>query len=333
MKNLILIFVFVSLSLVIIAQEKVEVTVIEKEMSQGTQVGFVVIVPEAGIDFVENRWKKYANDRSIIENIAKGSPGRLVENTYKTIANAISPDKDLEKNRQKLRVVKENDEFVVRGIVHKHVTQQLLDIYARIVQLEHGTQVSAFFRYSDSVFIDQSNADEETIISIKNYMYGFGVETYRKEVENQIDDQKKELRKLNTVLDNLVSKNESFEKSISRAESEIISIESEISLNNEQLPRATRLVSDTRKQMLGQKKNSVEYESLKETLKEREKDKKKIINQNKNLRTKIKQQEFRIKKALGEIANNEKGQQMQQSVIEKQEQVILGLETKLGNIK
>lgn len=332
MKNLILLFSLITIASFINAQEKIDVTVVEKEMSQGLQTAFVVIVPESKIEFVEAKWKKYANERSIIESVTKGAVGRFVGNTYKSVANAIYPEKEREKNRIKLRVEKEHDEFIVRNIVHKYVTQELLDIYARIVKIESGTQVSAFFRYSDSSFISEANVDEEIIISIKNYMYEFGVETYKGVVENQIKEAERELRKMNVVLSNLESKNESFEKTIARAESEINTCESEIKQNNEQYRLIQDLIGDTKKQMLDQRKESIQYEGSKDLLKERQKEKRKILSQNKNLKSKIKRQEFKIKKSYSDIANNEREQRMQQMNIEKQEFVITGLENKLNQI-
>jgi chromosome segregation ATPase len=314
-------------------QRKIEVFITEKDMSQGKQTAFVVLVPEAKIDLVEKEWKKYANDRSMIESITKGVPGRFIENTYKTIANTISTEKELEKNNQKLRVVKENDEFVIRNIVHQHLTQHLLDIYARITQLDSSTQVSAFYRYSDSIFINESNVDEEAIISLKNYMYQFGIEAYKSEVQNQIDTEEKVLNRMKTTLNNMESKNESLEKAITRAESEIENCESEIEMNYERLPEANNMVANVKKQMLGRSKDSPEFAELKLQLKEREKEKKEIMNDTQRLKTKIKQQEFRIKKANSEILTSQREQETQSSKIEAQKSVISGLEEKLLNIR
>ena len=333
MKALIYSLALFLLSGAIIAQEPIDVAVTEKNMSQGTQTSFVVVVPEAEQDFVETSWKKYANDRSLIESITKGAAGRLIGNAYKSVADLVSQDKERVKNTQKLKVEKENDEFIVRNVVHDHVTQNFLDIYARIVKIEGGTQVSTFFRFADSIFINESNVDEETLLSIKNYIYEFGVETYKEVVENQIREAERELRRMNVVLSNMESKVESHNKSISRAESEINKCESDIKLNKEQISRINEKISETNRQKLSHKKKSIEYESYKDLLKEHKKEKKKLQRQNKRLKTRIKKQEGKIKKALADIVENELDQKDQQLLIEKQEQEIAALELKLSQIQ
>lgn len=320
-------------SLFVSGQRKIEVSIAEKEMSQGKQTAFIVVIPEAKFDLVEKEWKKYANERSIIESITKGAPGRFIENTYKTIANTVSPEKELEKNNQKLRVEKEQDEYVVRNIVHKYLTQELLDIYARITQLDSSTQVSAFFRYSDSTFISETNIDNEATISFKNYMYQFGIEAYISEVKSQIAAQEKVLSRMKTTLSNMETKNISLEKTITRAESEIENCESEIEMNYERLPEANEMVANVKKEMLGIPKDSPEYAELKLRLKEREKEKKEITNDTKRLKTKIKQQEFKIRKAKNDIIISQREQETQSLKIETQESVISRLEDKLSNIR
>jgi|WetSurMetagenome_2_1015567.scaffolds.fasta_scaffold120068_2 hypothetical protein len=333
MKNLILLLTLIHLVYISKAQQKIEVTLAEKVMSLGKQTAFVVEVPESKVDFVVSRWKKYANDRSIIETIAKGAIGRFVGNTYKSVANTISPEKKLEKNKMKLRVEKEHDEFIIRNITHKYITEDLLDVYAKIIQLDNGTQVSAFFRFSDSIFINESNVDEETILSIKSYMYEFGISTYKGVVENQIKVAEKELRRMNIVLSNMKSRNDYFEESITRNESEINICQEDIRQNDEQFILVEDLISEMKKQMLGESKSSTQYQEYKDSLKEKQKEKRKIENQNKNLKAKIKSRELKIRNLFAEIANNKKEQRLQQVEIEKQENIIKELETKLNQIK
>ncbi|NQU88040.1 MAG: hypothetical protein HQ541_20010 [Mariniphaga sp.] len=314
-------------------QEKIKVIVEEKEMSQGIETAFTVIVPESDIKNMESDWKKYANNRSIIENVTKGAAGRLVGNTYKSIANAVSQEKEVEKNRNKLRVERENNELVVRNIVHKHVTQDMLDIYARITQLSNSTQVSTFFRFSDSIFINETNVDEETLLSIKNYIYEFGITAYQNVVKDQIKVTEKELRRMNVVLNNLVSKNESLNKDVTRAEADINKCESDINLNNKQLDRVIESLNEVKKDMLDQKKKSIQYESLKELSKERQKEKRKLMNQNKRLKTKIKKLEGKIKNTLADIIENEMDQKDQESIIAGQENEVIKLEDKYLKIQ
>ncbi|MBN2773296.1 MAG: hypothetical protein JXR31_03535 [Prolixibacteraceae bacterium] len=328
-----LIFLFSCVSLISLAQEKIEVTIEEKEMSQGVNTAFVTFVPESDLKEVENDWKKYANKRSILENITKGAAGRLVGNTYKSIATAVSPDTELEKNHNKLRMERENNELVVRNIIHKHVTQDMLDIYARLLPIDGGTQLNTFFQYSDSVFINETNVDEETLLSIKNYVYEFGVEAYQNVVSQQIKDAERELRRMNVVLDNLVSKNESLHKDIARMEADIDKCESDIKLNNKQVERVADSYNDVKKEMLDYEKKSVQYESLKELAKERKNEKKKIMNQNKRLKTRIKKLQVRIKNTMADIIDNEQEQRGQEALIASQEEVVKKLEEKYQNIE
>jgi len=64
----------------------------------------------------------------------------------------------------------------------------------------------------------KKNTDEETWLSVKVYIFEFGIEAYSEVVQNQIKDTERQLRRSNIVLRNMVSKNDRYHQSIARAE-------------------------------------------------------------------------------------------------------------------
>jgi len=313
-------------------QEKINTTVSGKEMSQGNNTAFTVFIPEASLKLAESKWKKYVAEKTFIETAAEDA-GRLVENTYKTIANTVSSEKKRELSKQKIRIESINGEIISRGVVHENLTHLFLDIYARFNESAEGVQVSAFFQFSDSVFVSSQNVLPETLLAFENYIREFGVETYISVFDGKIKAAEKSLRELKRGAKSLKSGKKSFENAIARCESEISKNESNIELSGEQIKSANEKVNEIKNSMSGYTRKSLEYESLKELLKDREKERRKLLNQKKGYENKIRQQEIKIKHIEADIIENEKGQVKQQFDIQQQEQFIEELKNKRSNIK
>lgn len=314
-----------------LAQEKVEVSTEQKEMSQGLQTAFSVFIPESEPKMVEKEWKKFINERSFFEFATKGT-SQTFEKAFMEISNVFSKEKKtFAKNS--LKVVKVGDELVVKNVIHEDLTNTDIDVFARITGTEKGVYLSSFLKYSDSIFINTTNITEDAQTSILNYIRVFGIETYRKVVGDQIEEEKTVLRKQEGELKDLERKNKSLHKSIGRDEANIDEYEYNITTLVSMLPRIEEKIQLNKKSLNQAEKKSLEYENYNLIKKDLKNERKKNLNKTKSFKKKIKRNQTDISKANSDIIVNEKDQEYQIEVIDKQEMRVLEFENKLANIK
>ena len=313
------------------SQEIIEVSVEPKEMSQGIQTAFIVLIPEADMELVEKQWKKFLNERPIAEILGKGG-ARTFENAYNGIVNLFSKDKKAS-SKTSLKVIKENNELIATNVVHDHVSQEPLDIYAKLNLKEKGIEVENFYRYTDSIFIKPSESNKDLITSLTLYTKMFGVEAYRAVYDAYVSDEKKILRKEKSTLKGLENKNKNMNRNISKLESNIDDYRSDIEFKTEDLVKIKKKVSETKDKMYKLGKKSLQYESMNALKKEYESDYKKSRSQIKKNKKKIKNSQNKIVKINKDILVNEDEQVQQQIVSDKQEAVIEALLLKQENIK
>lgn len=323
---------FIALAYVsVLAQEKVEVDVSQKEMSEGTQTAFTVLIPESTQKIVKKEWSKFINERSVFEFATKGT-SQTFEKAVLGISNIFSSDKK-EYSKKSLKVEEQGNELVVHNVMHEDISSQQLDVIAQISSVESGVYLSSFFKYADSVFISESNVPEDTYNSIKEYVRQFGVETYKVVVEDQIKQEEKELKKQEGVLKDSQRDNKQLDKSIGRYEAEIDEYEYNIKALERDIVGIDERLDEHKTSLRNAKKKSAEYDLIKETLKGIEKEHKRNLRDQKSNKKKIKRNESDIKDAKNTIIGNEKMQDIQREVIAKQELRVKEFETKLENIK
>lgn len=333
MKTYFILCILIGLCFGLHAQNDLSVAVADKEMSQGLQTGFVVTIPEAGVEQVVKQWKLYVSSNPVLSVTTSGGSGNASETTDKTgVSNAFS-GKDLREIRKSVQVEEQNNELVTRNVV-LNAKQQLLDIYTLVEQPKEGEgiPVTAFFRFKDSVFIAEANVDEQTLHAIKDYMHGFAAAAYRDVVEDQIDNAERDLRRMKVVLSNLESVNRSLNKDIDNANSDIKKCRKDLDDSNKQMDETDEKTDEINKQMSQVHKKSLEYKSFKDMLKDQKKEKNKISAQIKRLKSKIDKDMERIKDTTAEIVNNGIEHQHQEQAITKQQQVLDGLKDKLSRI-
>lgn len=322
MKRLILLTVFLSFSLFAIAQ-KIEVEVGEKSMSKGQQMAFTVVIPDAKAKDVEAVWRKYVNNRGFGERI--GNLATQIGNVFKSEENKSS--------RDKLKVEKNGDELFVRSIEATSITKHSMDLYARMTELAGGCQFSAFFQYTDSVFINMSNADPERIESMKSYIRDFGVEAYKSVLDDQIKEAKNEVLNQEDILKSMGSVTKKEEKAITRAESDIQEYNAGIFEVESDIVRLDESITANKTRFATLTKKTPEYYAAKTELKELAKGKAKYFKQIKSLKGKIKSKELDIKSAKNKIAENDLKMEEQQKVIQEKEQMVMQLIEKKEAIK
>lgn len=317
-------------STIAFAQENVGVTVAPKEMSHGTQTAFTVFIPESVPKMVEKQWKNFINERSIFEFATKGT-SQTVEKAFVGISNLFSKEKK-QYTKTSLKVDKIGDELVVKNVIHEELTSNHIDVFARITGTKEGVFLSSFLQYSDSIFIDTTNISEDAQASIRNFIRQFGLETYRKVVEEQISNEQKELRKLEGVLKDFERKNKSLYNGIGRFEAEIDECYSNIGIIEMDLQRIEDRILLFKKSLHETDRNSLEYDSIKDSIKESEKDRKKNMRDVKKQKNKIRRFQTNIRDSNADIRGNEKEQEFQREKINKQEMRVSEFKNKLANI-
>lgn len=317
MKRLILLSVFLSFSFFAISQ-KIEVEVGEKNMSKGQQMAFTVVIPDAKPKDVESEWRKYVNNRGFGERI--GNLATQIGNVFKSEENKSS--------RDKLKVEKNGDELFVRSIEAASITSHSMDLYARTTELAGGCQFSAFFQYTDSVFINTSNADPERIESIKSYIRDFGIEAYKSVLDDQIKEAKDEVANQEDILKSMGSVTKKEEKAITRAESDIQEYNAGIFEVENDIVRLDESITANKATFATLTKKTPEYKIAKTELKELSNEKSKYFKQIKSLKGKIKSKELDIKSSKNKIAANDLKMEAQQKVIQEKEQIVMQLNEK-----
>jgi len=323
MKSIILLSVFLSFSLVVSSQQKIEVEIGDKAMSKGQQMAITVVVPESKSKEIEPLWKKYINNRGFGERI--GNLATQIGNIFKSEEN--------QSQRDKLKVEKNGDEWYVRSIEEATITRHSMDVYARMTDLPNGCQVSAFFQYTDSVFINESNVDQERIQTMKNYIREFGIEAYKNVVEDQIKEAKKEVSRQESVLKDFESDSRKEEKAISRFEADIQEYNAGIFEVESDIVRLDDIISAKKVSATTLTKKTPEYDAAKKELKDLAKEKSKYFSKIKSLKGKIKSKEQDIKSAQGQIGENELKLVRQRAVIQEKELIVEQLIAKKDGIQ
>jgi SMC interacting uncharacterized protein involved in chromosome segregation len=323
MKSTLFLSAFLLLSLWSNAQIKVESGTERINMSKGQQLAFTVIIPEAKAKDIEPIWKKYVNNRSV---------GERFSNLTTQIGNLFR-SKENQSDRDKLKVEKNGDEFYVRAIKETSLTKHPIDIYARITELPNSCKLSAFFQYTDSIFIDETNADQERIENIKSYIRDFGVVAYQNVVEDQIDAAKKEVSKQESTMKDIESDSKKEAKSIARYETDIQECKAEITTIEADIARLEENITNKKIAFEMLSKGSPEYDVAKKELKELSKEKSKHFSKIKSLKSKIKSKEVDIKSAKNKIDQNDLAAKKQQTVIDGKQKIVDQLKEKKDAIQ
>lgn len=323
MKQIYFLFVAMIMALNASSQYKVEVETGEKNMSKGVQMAFTVIIPEAKSKDVEPLWKKYVNNRSVGERIS--NLATQVGNIFKSEENKT--------DRDRLKVETTGGEMYVRSIEVNKISKYSMDVYARLTELPEGCQLSAFFQYTDSIFINESNADSERILSLKTYIHDFGVEAYKSVVDDQIKVARKEVSKQEGALKDIESKTKRKEKAITRYESDIQEYNAGIFEVENDIVRLNESIELKKVAFSSLTKGTPEYDLEKKGLKDLEKEKSKYFREIKSLKGKIKSKELDIRSAKNEISDNDKNLKKQKLVIHEKEKIVDQLNEKKEGIE
>lgn len=323
MKQLFFLSVAIIMALHAGAQYRVEVETGEKKMSKGNHTAFTVMIPDSKTDEIEALWRKHVNIRP---------SGERIDNLNTQIAN-IFRSKENRVKRERLKMMKNGDELYIRSVEIDRVSNYPMDVYARVTQLPEGSQLSAFFQYTDSVFIDESNVDENKLILLQDYVRDFGVEAYKTVMDNNIKLANKEVSKEQNRLKELQSNTLREEKSILRNETAIQEFKDRITQLKADSASLIETIDMKSQEIDAMDQDSVEYMLLESELTEMEKQKTRYAREIRTLKTRIKSRELAIESSRNQITSNELEMDNQVKVIENKQQVAEELIREKGQIE
>ena len=125
----------------VFAQETIEVKNIQALMSKGNQPCYLVEIPQADLDFVQQNW---------IKKLQEGG---------------------------KIKVKEVKSELVLEGVVKSELTKDTANIYSLLIQKENRIVLNVFVEIQGTFFAPKEDktdlANDKTDNSIKNYIRSF----------------------------------------------------------------------------------------------------------------------------------------------------------------
>ena len=282
------------------SQETLEVKPIEGQISKGMQPGYVVEIPMAVLQDVQQDWIK-----------------KLQENT-----------------KLKVEIVK--DELIFSNAVKGEIASDTINLYTLFIQKDVRLLMYVFLEIDDVFFSskgDQANLSVEKIDNgLKKYIRDFAVNEYKAAAAKDLDAEQKLLVQKQKELDKLVKDKEGLEKNnssleneIDQAEREVADMERQIELKNEEMnAHNTSMLSIT-----GQEEKKAAAEKKKDL----EKEKSKLEKNRTGAKNEISDMKSSIDKNNKMIEDNLKQQESKQAEIEAQNQEVAKAQAFLDGIK
>ena len=295
-----IIFIFL-LPVFLSAQEKIEVIQKSVKMSQGEQPAYIVKVPQANYDQVLKEWTKI-----------------IRQNT-------------------KSKIEKSEHELFIQGTQIPEITNNPMNIYSAVINVDSMVKVVAVFEIDSSFFSfsgDQPDLQtEKTHHQIKHFMREFAVNQYKYAVGAELSGAEKLLKTKNKELKELGKQNEVYQKEMKGSEQNI--------KNSEDLISSYEKDSERKLTEINSKKESIADLSDDPELSNQAKDQLKTLeNEKRNIEDKLLKEQKNIVKNQSNIEeltryieDNSEKQLEKKAGIENQEDVVSAIRIKLEGIK
>lgn len=176
-------------------------------MSQGTQPGFKVLIPEASLKGVERQWEKLMKDYG-----AKTSK------------------------------VSKSDDYVSELALIQTIDDKPITIYANFNETPDGVFVNAFFIRGNNYLV--ASEHPQKAIAARGMLKKFAVATALEAVNEKFEEESKKLSKLEKEQGNLEKDKERYEKDIKKAEETIAERTKDIEDNVEQQSAKKKEISE-----------------------------------------------------------------------------------------
>ena len=197
------------------AQKDIVINETLKNMSAGNQNAYVVLIPQTTIKSVVEDWKKY------IRKDTKAKP---------------------EDNSGETKIV---------GASCKNISPGPLNIYAAFLETSEGIQISVWVSEGDAFVSTQTNSDKS--IAVQNYLHNFGVQEYKRAVQDQLDAEQHKQKEMEEVYTGFVKDQKKGENNIMNHNKDIEKLQNKIAEEQQNIQKAqanqasARATADTQK--------------------------------------------------------------------------------------
>ncbi len=178
------------------AQNPIVISEKDVTMSKGDQPAFIVEIPQANAKDVKKSWTTL-----------------LQQNT-------------------KSKVTESNSEIIIHGAEINSISDNLIDIYSTVFQIDSTVKLVSLFEIDGSFFSFKGDKNdmniEKTYQSIRHFLQDFATKEYKNAVKEELKGENRELKDLNSNLKKLVKQTESYQKDIKKNEGDSLNTEIQI---------------------------------------------------------------------------------------------------------
>ena len=295
----ILIVLSLLISAHLFSQEKIVITEQNVDMSKGNQPAFVVIIPKAKANLIQESWTK-----------------KIRQNT-------------------KARVQKEGAVFSITGTRIIEIYIDPINVYSSVIQLDASVKLITLVEV-DNEFLNAGSKDSDEIFkkayeNIKKFIYYFAVEEYKTAVSKELEIENKKLQNLASKLFELEKQNTTLQKNIRTNEQNIKKSETIISSSDKKMENVLSEIDKYQTSLSSA--NEEDKKDLNKILNKKEKEKKTIGTTLEKEHKKIFDYQAKINELTKSSENNVKSQEETKENIDRQIMTIHNVTDKLNNIR
>jgi predicted nucleic acid-binding Zn-ribbon protein len=279
------------------AQDSLYVTQVQKQMSLGMQNGFSVDIPQARVKDVVNSWKKY-----------------------------------IRRGETKASVDSNDDEYQIRGTIITNISAQPMNVYAQVKEVEKGANITAYFTEDDTNYVSTASNAEKTIAA-EHLMKDFARMQYRLAVENEVNENTRNLEKLETEKENLENEVERSRNNIKEYERKIARAKTDIESNGSEQAKVRAAAANQKEVVRATTPKTETYELEEKKLSSLEKELKKLEKGGEGLHSDIDGWNSDIRLQERNIEKNEDWIKEKKESISKQKDKVKAVKEKMENIR
>lgn len=238
--------------------------------------------------------------------------------------------KDLQ-SRTRSKLVTENNEMYIFGARIKEVSENPLNVYSKMMNLDSTLKLNVAFEVKKDQYIERTGGETE-FTNAKNYLKEFGRNQYIDLAKDQADAEDKKLRELENNLSSLEREKSHLQKSIASEKATITTENENLTIQKNGLDSVSTEIVDQNSGLSSMEEGPVKKEKI-SYINGLEKRKKKALNSIASSENRINKVNAEIEKANSDIPNNEKMQEEVRAKIEKQQAVCQRYTDKIKTIK
>lgn len=160
----------------------------------------------------------------------------VTQNAFETFIYNLEPE-IVEKEFRLLmkkylaKKVSSNKEFIYgEGVLIQVINLNIMNVYAKSVNLSGGTKLIVFFELAENVFLSCEQNPQECA-NVRKFIYDFVIRLRKEKVGNELAESRERLIKLERELENTKREQQNMQRSIENYKESIVKTENELSQN------------------------------------------------------------------------------------------------------